>query len=816
MTLCRLFVQLLVSCTLAGSLAAQELLTLQERGESPSRSYDVLHYAIRIRVDEVKKSIEGSVAIRLVPFLPALESFTLNAGNMAIRRVSLAGGRELRFDTTRYALDVHLDKPYSPKDTLTVTVEYACTPKQGMTFSGPDSGYPAKRWQFWSQGEDTTNHFWFPCYDAPNDKATSELTATVNRKFSVLSNGRLVSVKEDKAAGTKTFHWSQSKPHVSYLIMVAGGEYTILRDKAGATPLEYYVYPDDTLNGRICFSETPKIMAFFNDRTGITFPWEKYGQIILQDHFGGMENTGATTLSDLATVYDERVRIDDSPVSLIAHELAHQWWGDLVTCRDFRHIWLNESFATYFDPLYFEYAKGKDEFDLRMFDNQNSGIWVDSVRGRRPIVAVESYGENVYPRGASVLHMLRFLLGDELFWKAVRHYIGKYKYQYVETNDLVRAIEEATGQNLEWFFNQWVYKAGHPVFRVGYTWSDSTRYVALRVEQIQQQDSLTGIFRTPVNVEITTASGTISRRLNILSGDTTFSISCADKPLLVIFDKGNWILKEVVFKKSKEELEYQAQRAEHVIGRLRALQALPGRERNEESIPVFADRMVNDPFWAIRREAVTQSARLTPSGEAGRGALKQALIAALGDARPEVRSAAAAQLGSYRGGDVTAALTRALGDSSYNVLTSALRSLAKADSAGAAPVLARHLDYPSFRNRVANTALGALAPLDSVTAIAVAMERAKYGQPPSTRSTALGVLGRYGRGKPEVVAFTALLLGDKDPGFRSTAARMLGTIGDASVIPALEAVASDAANPASAAAKRSIKQLKERLEPPGK
>ncbi len=814
MTIHRIFVGLCSLFCLTGLLFAQEPLSFKEHGEAPSRGFDVLHYAITLKIDEVARSIDGSVAIRLVPFLPSFQSFTLSAGDMKIRRVAIGGSHELRFDTTHYAVTIHLDKAYSLKDTLNVTIDYSCTPKQGLNFYAPDSGYPAKRWQFWSQGEDTTNHYWFPCYDFPNDKATSEVTATVNKKFSVLSNGKLVSVKEDKAAGTKTFHWSQSKPHASYLIMVAGGEYTILKDKAGATPLEYYVYPDDTLNGRISFSETPKMINFFNEVTGVTFPWEKYGQILCQDHFGGMENTSATTLADVATVSDERSRLDGNSVSLLAHELAHQWWGDLLTCRDFRHMWLNESFASYFDPLYFEHSKGRDEFDFQMYGAQNSGINVDTVRGRKPIVSVESYGENIYPRGASVLHMLRFVLGDDMFWQAIRHYAAKYKYQYVETNDLVRAIEEATGQNLYWFFDQWVYKAGHPVFRVTDSWSDSSKMLSLRVEQTQKQDSLTGIFRTPVNIEVTTASGPALYRVNIASGDTTFQFPAAQRPLLTIFDKGNWLLKEVVFKKSRTDLEYQALHADHLIARLRALQALQAMENNDESIPVFADRMVNDPFWAVRQEAVNQSGKIKPSTDAKREALKQALMSAAHDKRSEIRSAAVAQLGSYHGSDVVTLLNGALQDSSYNVMSSALRALAKSDSSNAAPVISRYLDYPSFRNRVSNAALSALSIVDSAKALTIALDRAKYGQLTSTRFTAFGILSKYGKGKPAVLSFLTSALKDRD--FRNSAARTLGTVGDDSVIPALESVASDSTNSASATARASIEKLKKSKENGGK
>ncbi len=798
--------------TLFNPLHGQDPLSIRENGQAPSHNYDVIHYKLDIRVDEVAKSISGKTTITLIPQFPKLETVLLNAGEMTIKRVTINNGAELKFDSTTYMLNVHLDKSYSWKDTLRLTVEYSCNPKRGMTFYAPDSGYPNKRWQFWSQGEDTTNHFWFPCYDYPNDKATSEVIITVNKKFSALSNGKLLSVKENKKENTKTFHWKQSKPHSSYLVMIAGGEYAVLKDKAGKLPLEYYVYPDDTLNGRICFSETPKMIKFFNEKIGFDYPWEKYGQIILQDHFGGMENTGATTLSDNATVYDERVRIDESPVSLLAHELAHQWWGDVVTCRDFRHAWLNESFATYFDPLYFEHWKGRDEFDLRMYDNQNSGIWVDTARGRKPVVSEGSYGENIYPRGASILHMLRFLLGDELFWKSIKHYITKYQFQPVETNDFEIAIEEATGQNLYWFFDQWIYKAGLPIFNIGYTWSDSSQQVSMRVEQIQTMDSLTGVFRTPVNIEITTPSGSTNYRVNILTKDTTFVFPASQKPLLVVFDKGNWLLKRVKFAKSREEWKYQALHAESPISRLRALQGMTLQENNEEFIREITDRMVNDPFWAVRREAVNQSAKIKTADEAKRNEIKKGLMEAYKDKKSDVRNAAIAQLGNYKYNDVSVLLTKALEDSSYNVLNSALRALVKVDSVNAIPTVSKYLDYPSFRNRVANTALSALSSVDSVKIIPIAMDRARYGQPPSTRSTALGVLSKYGKGKPEIISFYKSLLNDKDTGFRSNAARTLGNIGDESVIPALEPIANDKENPASDAAKRSIEKLTKKPE----
>ena len=789
---------------------AQEILTFQENGEAPSRTYDVLHYKIDVTLDEVQKSVAGNVTVTLVPLLNSINTVELHAAKMHIGKVAL-GKKALQFDTTAHRLVVHLDRAYSWKDTLDISVDYSCTPKRGMTFAGPDSGYPDKRWQIWSQGEDTTNHYWFPCYDFPNDKATSELSATVNRKFVVLSNGKLVSIKEDKKKGTKTYSWKQAKPHVSYLIMVAAGEYTVLRDNLGKLPLEFYAYPDDTLDARITFKETASMIKFFNEKIGFAFPWEKYGQIILQDHFGGMENTTATTLSDNWAVPDVRSRLDDSPSGLIAHELAHQWWGDVVTCNDWRQVWLNESFASYFDPLYHEYALGRDEFDYTMYGSQQAGIVVDTTRGRKPIVSVGPYVENVYPRGASVLHMLRFLLGDDLFWKAINHYITKYQFQCVETDDFKNAIEEATGQNLYWFFDEWVYKAGHPIFEVSYTWNDSAKSVGLHVKQTQTMDSLTGVFRTPVNIEITTSSGSMTHRVNILSADTTFVLPSSEKPLMVIFDKGNWLLKELRFRKPADELAYQITHATNPIARLRPLQALAAMPEGGQYIAVFPDRMVNDPFWAIRREAINQTDKIDVKNDSVRNVLKTALIRASRDVKAPVRSAAISALRKYTGEDVVGALQTALTDSSYSVISSALRSFAKVDSVKALPVAKTYLTYPSFRNSVHVAAMNVLASLDSVQGIALALTDARYGQPVNVRFTAVNILSRYGKARPDVLAFFESLIGDKNNGIRSTAVRTLGTIGNESTVTLLEPLASDQDNAASETAKQSIEKIKKRL-----
>jgi aminopeptidase N len=797
----------------AASAPAQSLFAVRDQGEARDKSYHVVHYKIEVSFDEAKKMVLGKVTTTLTPYLPELSDVQFDAEQMQVQKVTM-NGKDLKFDILPKMLDIHLDKSIGMSDTITLTTEYTCTPKKGIYFVQPDSTYPDKPWQIWSQGEDMDNHFWFPCYDFPNDKATSEVIATVQSKYNVLSNGKLIDVKENKKDGTKTFHWSESKPHASYLIMICVGDYAIVQDHAGSLPVQYYVYKSDTADARACLSQTPAMIKFFGEKIGFPYPWEKYDQVVIRDFmYGGMENTTATTMADNSLVYDARQRVDNLPTGLIAHELAHQWWGDCLTCKDWRHIWLNESFATYFEALYHEHSLGRDEFDYEMFGNQNAGISTDTSIGRKPVVSVGSYTNNIYPRGASILHMLRFVTGEELFWKGINHYIVKNQFTPVETNDLKIAFQEATGQNLYWFFDEWLYKAGHPVFDVSYTWSDSDKAIHLAVKQTQKTDSLTGIFRTPVDIEITSPAGVTTTRVNIMNGDTTFTIASAAKPQLVIFDKGDWLLKELFFDKSNEEWAYQAASAANPIDRVRAIQHMNKSPKDETVIPILAKISSGDAFWAVRREAVNALGGRTDTSSAdGKAQIKTALLAACGDKKSQVRSAAVSQLGKYRGDDVVAALRTALNDSSYGIVTASLRSLTKADSAHAAATMNQYIDLPSYRNSYATTALNMLAQLDSVQGVTLALGKLKNGVPSEVKSTAIRIVQKYGKGRKDVTMACLSLVDDPNRGVKNSAVAALGDVGDADTIPSLQKIADDPDNGAADTAKRSIEKIKKRLD----
>jgi aminopeptidase N len=789
---------------------AQSLFPVRDEGEARNRSYHAVHYKIEVTIDDQKKTVTGKVTTMLVPFLPDIETIEFDAEEMNVKQVMM-GKKELKFDVQPKKLLIHLDRKYSFRDTLTVTTEYSCTPRKGLYFVQPDSGYPNKPWQIWTQGEDMDNHFWFPCYDFPNDKATSEVIGTVSAKYGLVSNGKLISVRENKKNQTKTFHWRESKPNSSYEIMLAAGRYTVLKDHAGKVPLEYYVYPQDTADARVCFRETPSMMKFFAEKIGFEYPWEKYAQILISDFmYSGMENTSATTLLDYMSVYDARERLDNSTTGLIAHELAHQWWGDVVTCKDWRHLWLNEGFASYFDFLYHEFSLGRDEFDYMISGSQQAGIRADTTLGRKPIVSVGSYTENVYSRGASVLHMLRFVLGEQLFWRALHHYITRHQFEPVETNDLKVAIEEATGQNLYWFFNEWLYKAGHPILDVSCRWSDSAKSVYLTVKQTQELDSLTGVFHTPVDIEVTTPQGATTHRVNIVSSDTTFTFPTPSKPLLVLFDKGNWLIKELRFEKSREEWRYQAEYASDPVDRIQAIQELAKAPDNEEAVPLLAKLSLHDTFWAVRREAISSLEKVQTINDSLKEQIRTTLMAAYRDPRSSVRSATIAALGECKRSDVISILREALNDSSYGVVSSALQSLTKADSANALSTLLGYLHVPSHNNTLANTALMMIARMDSVKGIELALEGAKYGEPLFTRYISLALLGKYWETHKNVSELYRSLLDDKNFLIRSAAIRILGDVGDESVLPQLERLAKDKNNRVAEVAAESVGKIKKR------
>ncbi len=583
-----------------------------------SRDYDARHYRIRLNLDIAGQAFRGETTVTLSPLRDGFDRCVLDAESFFVSQVLDNWGTPLKFEQVEGTLTVYLLKKYLFGETVSFTVIYAGQePKGGLRFYAESEDHPMMvASDSWPDG---VRH-WFPCNDYPNDKVTNELIATVPLAFKVASNGRLESVREDLEKRTSTWHWVQDLPHSTYLIVLGAAPYVVVRDNYGPIPINYWVYPQHEEHARLVFGKTPRMMEFFNRIYGYDYPWDKYDQVLVP-FGGGAESTSATVMGH-RIMYDERGEQDFSSIGIVSHELAHQWWGDLITLRSWAHTWMNESFGTYSDYLYFRFEKGEDEGAVNLKGKKDSYLGEAHNRYIRPIVydryrrAQDMFDSHTYPKGAVVLHMLRFVLGDDAFFRTLKHFLHTYAFQPVDTHDFSKTVKTVTGRNLDWFFEQWLFKPGHPYFDIRYDWDAQTKAVDLTVKQTQDTTQGIPIYRMPVNIAITTNTGTTTHKVWIEEQEASFAFPCATEPLLVRFDEGNYLLKEWSFVKSQKELLYQI-RNDDVIGRMWAASELTRFTQIEDVLNQLKGSAQNDPFWAVRRSAIqtlgdTMDERLHP------------------------------------------------------------------------------------------------------------------------------------------------------------------------------------------------------------
>ena len=686
-----------------------------------SSDYDALHYRIKLRFDETTRSFWGETRITLRPLTDKFEVCTLDAETFQVTEVLDEDGVALRFDQEPGRLIVRLSRPYEYHEELSFTVYYhaynvAVDPEKygmnrgydlGLSFKSATDDHPALiNTLSFPEGA----RHWFPSNDHPNDKATGEVIATVNAEYQVISNGRLVSVTEDAGKNEKTFHWSQDLPHSTYLFVLVAGPYIKVADSLGPLPIGYWVYPKDQDDALRSFHKTPEIIDFFNSEFGYQYPWDKYDQITIPGIGGGAESTTATVVGD-GIIHDEKADKDFPSHWLVAHEAAHQWWGDVVTMRDWSHAWLNEGFATYSEYLYSKHSLGDDEGALNMLEKKNAYLVEANTQYMRPIVFPrwqypnQLFDRHTYRKGAAVLAMLRSVMGDQDFRRAMSWFLRKHEYQSVDTHDFVIAIREATGQVLDWFFDQWLYHAGHPIFEIRYDWLPETKKVKLSIIQTQETSSQVPLFQTPVVIGIVTASGKRSEKIWVRQREETFELDCDEKPLMVRFDEGNFLLKEWSFEKTTAELLYQLEH-DDVIGRMWAASQLSEHVHEQDVIVALRRRVRQDEFWAVRRSAVQAIG-------SSRDAVEIDLLKrASEDERAEVRAAALRALGELRDATLTEFLQdRFRKEDSYKAQAEALRALGKSGSDSSIPLLREAIAMKSPRNVIQNAAEAALATL---------------------------------------------------------------------------------------------------------
>jgi aminopeptidase N len=565
------------------------------------RAVDIKHSKIDVKLDLPEKRVSGIVTHTLAPLNDGTRYVHFDAIDMEVSAVSVAK-KAAEYSYDGRTLRVDLGEGRKRGQDLPVAVTYSATPRIGMYFTGPDEGYPDKPVQVWTQCQDEDTRYWLPCFDHPSEKQTSEVIVTVPSSWYALSNGRLLQDKANRD-GTRRFHWHQDRPHSTYLFTLVAGELERIDATTNGLTIDYFVEAKDVDDARRTFANTPEMIALFERLFGAKYPWSKYSQVVVRDFvFGGMENTSATTMTENIIV-DRKASRDFTSDPLISHELAHQWFGDLLTCRDWSHGWLNESFATYLEMLWDEHHLGIDMY--RQGAVENTDLYLEE-RYRRPIVTnvfnepIDLFDRHLYEKGSVVLAMLRALLGDDQFFRSMQRYVAENQERSVITQDLAQAVSDETGRNLDWFFDQWVYKPGHPCFKVSWNYDDQAKIATVSVKQTQSNDDGTPpVFRMPVTIDFRKGRGRPQAfRVEITEREQTFAFPLSQQPDLCRFDPyGGIALKELDFEKSTGELRVQLRDDDDIAGRQFAAKQL-GKKGGAEAIAALETAVMTDRFWA--------------------------------------------------------------------------------------------------------------------------------------------------------------------------------------------------------------------------
>ncbi len=738
---------------------------------NPPHGFDLLHQRIQVRFDMAHRSVAGEVTTRVAITGQATDTIRLAAENLTIDEATEgAGGRRLRFTADTDHVTVRLPRRAAVGDTVAFTLRYHGTPERGLYFI-------PRRNVIWTQGEATENPAWVPTYDFPDDKETWEVLVTADAGMKVLSNGTLRDTTR-AAGGAEVWDWVQDQPASTYLISVVEGPFTVLRDRWRGIPVDYWVYPDTTQAGWRTFGETPEMIELYSELL-IPYPWPKYDQAAIPDFtYGGMENVSATTQTDLA-LHGAGEEPEQNGRGLVAHELAHQWFGDLVTTADWADAWLNEGMATYMESVEAEKTRGRDAAELEWIEQQQQAEAAD-LRQARPLVWGKYQGTDpialfftghIYPKGAQLAHQLRRLLGDSLFWAGLRRYLTDNAHKPATTAQFADAFEETCHCDLGWFFDQWAYGIGYPVVHWSRQWSPALNTLMLTVDQTQPVDSTHPLFRFPVTVRVITRDSVVRRQIMISKRHETFPIPLPGAPLSVRFDEGGWLLGKVTSDQTPAELAAMAEHDLDFTARYWALEQLAG---SADPAAVHARRLIalNEHDAALRRMALEQMAG--DSAAAG----VAVVASALRDPDPDVRAQA---LQTLAGLDAAAARARAdtmvTTDPNTTVRATALRVLTRLGGADALPLnLAAVRDGHPLGLRFA--AAVDLARFRTPEAVAALQALTAPDEDRELRTAGLALLGQQGDTARVVAAATAAL-DDPDPLYASRAVGVLARYGGA-------------------------------------
>lgn len=752
-----------------------------------SRDYDLQHVQTSLKFNLGERGIVGETTQTLTILRDGTAQLAFDSVGLQIASVTV-NGKTAKFTTTDAKLLVDLEKPAHVGEKFEVDIKYSGHPTKGIYFVLPDKNYPDRPKEVWTQGESEDTRYYIPIYDYPNARPTSEMIATVPKDWITISNGTIVSVTD--AGEDKIWHWRQDKPLSTYLISLVAGEFRETKVTWHGIPVTYNVPRGDENTVPQTFGTTPKMLQYFSDRLGVLYPWDKYAQTSVDDFVeGGMENTSATTLTT-SGLLDQRLVAEtpEASDSLDSHELSHQWFGDLVTCKDWANLWLNEGFATFMEQLWQEHAYGVDEaayaqWGLARGWMQQPRLFTEPIVTRNFDDSLEFEG-NIYDKAGLVLQMLRRKLGDEAFFGALHHYLDVNRGKNVVTADLTKAIEESTSTNVDHFFNEWIYGAGAPRFKVRANYDAATRQEKLTVEQTQKVEGHVGLFDVPLEVQITTPSGKKSYTITVSKAEETFPFAVDAAPVMVLFDKGNKILKSSDFEKPAAEWIYQLEHADAVTDRADAAVALGGFAKDDAAVAALGEAAAHDKFWGVKVQA------LQALGRIGTPAAEKLILAALSDPAPWVRQPAVLTLVRFTNDPEIAGRLEELykNDPAWDVRSAALGAIAQFKAPGAYELLTAALDKNSPRDMLRNAALRGFGALGDERAVPLLVAWSSLGKPLDSRPSAIASLGRLGLKDTTIEARLIGYLGETYDSIRRITIGALGQRGDPAAIPALEAM----------------------------
>ena len=658
---------------------------------SYERLTDIINTKLDLKLNWDSSFVIGKAWIEAKPYFYPSNKVILNAQGFKIYDVAIEnkdGHKSLEYSYNGKILSISLDKTYNNQQKFTLYIDYVAMPaklkvgtdipsqsNRGFYFINPTGKDTSKPQQFWTQGEPECNSTWFPTIENPQEKMTQEINITVPKKMVTLSNGSL-DFSEDNGDGTRTDSWRQEQPHSTYLTMVAGGYFSVIKDKWEDKEVSYYLEPEYAKYAKLIFGKTPEMIKFFSKKLGVEYPWEKYSQIVVRDfNDGAMENTTATVFFDRMNMTEAEYK-DESYEDIISHELFHHWFGDLVTAESWANLPLNESFATYGEYLWNEYKYGRDYADL--------GGWKDATAyfnsnkfELNPIRfdyadSEDMFDQVSYQKGGQILHMLRKTVGDAAFFKALNLYLQKHAYKTAEIHDLRLAFEEVTGTDLNWFFNQWFMSPGHPILNIESSYDASAHKVSVNIKQLQNFDRVP-LYRIPMAIDIYSNGKTERKEIVLDKQNQIFSFDVAEAPLLLNVDAEKYVLCEKREKKTIQQYAFQYQHAPLFLDRLEAFKAL--EKQSEPLAHEIWQKALADKNWQIRVYALNC---VTQLNDAEKNAVYPVVKKmAVADERSLVRAAAISALSkSFATKDNSETYTLAMADKAPSVQR-ALREMKK-------------------------------------------------------------------------------------------------------------------------------------------